>query len=181
MTVRTLRLGLLIPDVRPHALAGPPLYPKLSYNQVSANLRSGFPCEATPRPTRAGPARPERGRILSFSVPLHVARCPFVYRIDPSGKQALMIDIATPGQQGPNSVTHSGPASVRAPQGPHRSRTCSLQRAPRLRTTRTGGSPEPIGKLGNLRPQVAKLRTLGFFWPDEMGDFLARRAHEGVS
>ena len=92
-----------------------------------------------------------------------------------------MIATVTPGQQGPDSVTHSGPASDWGPEGPHRSRTCSLQRAPRLRTTRTGGSPEPIGKLGNLRPQVAKLRTLGFFWPDEMGDIFARRAREGVS
>ena len=92
-----------------------------------------------------------------------------------------MISAATPGQQGPNPVTHSGPASVghcKAPtgqeqvpfRGPHDYARQELVAPPNL-----------LANLGNLRPQVAKLRTLGFFWPDEMGDFLARRARWGVS
>ena len=41
--------------------------------------------------------------------------------------------------------------------------------------------PNLLANLGYLCLQVAKLQTLGFFWPDEMGDVFARRAREGVS
>jgi len=41
-----------------------------------------IPCDATPRPTRASPARPRRGRILSFAVTLHAIDAPLFFRFD---------------------------------------------------------------------------------------------------
>ena len=131
------------------------------------------------KPLRAqhAPAQPApRGRILSFSVPLRVARCPFVYHIDPSGMQALMIAIATPGQQGPDSVTHSGPASVGHSKAPTGQEHAPFKGPHDYARQELVAPPNILANLGYLRPQVAKLRALGFFWPDEMGDFLERKA-----
>ena len=82
-----------------------------------------------------------------------------------------MIATATPGQQGPDSVTHSGPASVGARKDPTGQEHAPFKGPHDYARQELVAPPEPIGKLGNLRPQVAKLRTLGFFWPDEMRGF----------
>ena len=104
---------------------------------------------------------PLGGRILSFPDPLRVVRCPFVSH---SGHFAY---VSANDPRGASRTTGSRSShTFRTGLGRHhtqchRPETRSLQRAPRLRTTRSRGSPEPIGILGNLRPQVAKLRTLG--------------------
>ena len=72
-----------------------------------------------------------------------------------------MIATATPGQQGPDSVTHSGPASVGARKDPTGQEHAPFKGPHDYVRQELVAPPEPIGKLGNLRPQVAKLRTLG--------------------
>ena len=95
--------------------------------------------------------------------------------------QVLVIAVVTPGQQGPDSVTHSGPASVGARKDPTGQEHAPFNGPHDYARQELVAPPNLLANLGNLRPQVAKLRTLGFFWPDEMGDFLARRARWGVS
>ena len=72
-----------------------------------------------------------------------------------------MIAEVTPGQQGPDSVTHSGPASVGAQEDPTGQEHAPFKGPHDYARQELVAPPEPIGKLGNLRPQVAKLRTLG--------------------
>ena len=95
--------------------------------------------------------------------------------------QALMIAIVTPGQRGPYSVTHSGPGSVRASEGPTGQEHAPFNGPHDYARQELVAPPNLLANLGYLCPQVAKLRALGFSWPDEMGDIFARRAREGVS
>ena len=92
---------------------------------------------------------------------MRIARCPFVSHIGHFGYVSPNDLRGASRTTGPKSRHAFRTGLGRGLRRPHRSETRSLQRAPRLRTTRSGGSPEPIGILGNLRPQVAKLRTLG--------------------
>ena len=122
---------------------------------------------------------PPGGRILFFADPLRIARCPFVSHIghfEYASSNDLRGASRTTGPKSSHAFrTGLGSDLIRS----HRPETCSLQRAPRLRTTRSGGSPEPIGILGNLRPQVAKLRTLGtVVLAGRIGDFFARQARD---
>ena len=75
--------------------------------------------------------------------------------------QALVISAAPPGQQGPNHVTRFGPASVGTTHSSTGPKHAPFKGPHDYARQELVAPPEPIGKLGNLRPQVAKLRTLG--------------------
>ena len=81
-------------------------------------------------------------------------------------------------------TTRLRPASD-GPEETHRPKTSSFSTGPTTTGNKHCWPPEPIGKfwvdLTTWRKQVAKLLTLGFFWPDEWGIFSERKAREGVS
>ena len=85
--------------------------------------------------------------------------------------QVLGIAAVTPGQQGPNSVTHSGPASVRASEGPTGQEHAPFRGPHDYARQELVAPPNQLAFWLPVHVQVAKLHVFGFFWPDEWGIF----------
>ena len=82
-----------------------------------------FPCEATPRPTRANPAHPRGGGILSFAIAPRAIDATLFCRFDHSGNIALMTSAVNSTTPGPPVRCTPRPGSVghlEAPPGPGR-------------------------------------------------------------